>query len=55
MTTTTQNMPVPAGAEAISSCQGIGGRAALAAAAGGLHGRLPADPVPGPFVPGGVS
>jgi hypothetical protein len=56
MTTTTRNMPEPpAGAEPVSSCRATGGRAALAAAVGGFYRRLPADRVPGPFVPGGVS
>ena len=41
-------------AEAISVYDAIGGRAALAAAVDGLFGRLLADPVLGPFFPGGV-
>ncbi len=54
MTTTTQNMPAPAGAEAISIYQAIGGRAALVAAVDDFFGRLLADPVLGPFFPQGV-
>jgi hemoglobin len=41
-------------AEEISVYQAIGGRAALAAAVDDFFGRLLADPVLGPFFPGGV-
>jgi hypothetical protein len=44
----------PAGAEAISVYQAIGGRAALAAAVDRFYGRLLADPALGPLFPGGV-
>jgi hemoglobin len=41
-------------AQAISIYEAIGGRAALAAAVDNFYGRLLADPVLGPFFPGGV-
>ena len=44
----------PAEAEAASVYEAIGGRAALAAAVDGFFGRLLADPVLGPFFPGGA-
>jgi hemoglobin len=44
----------PAEAEAASIYEAIGGRAAVVAAVDGLYGRLMADPVLGPFFPGGV-
>jgi hemoglobin len=44
----------PAAAEAISVYDAIGGRAALTAAVDRFYGRLLADPVLGPFFPGGV-
>ena len=45
----------PAEAAAISVYEAIGGRAAVVAAAGGLYGRLLADPALSPFFPGGVA
>ena len=44
----------PAEAETISIYDAIGGRAALVAAVDDFFGRLLADPVLGPFFPGGV-
>jgi len=41
-------------AQAISVYEAIGGRAALVAAVDDFYGRLLADPVLGPFFPGGV-
>jgi hemoglobin len=41
-------------AQAISVYEAIGGRAALVAAVDNFYGRLLADPVLGPFFPGGV-
>src|SRR5262245_20270436 len=52
--TTCPDSYAPAGAEAISIYQAIGGRAALAAAVDRFYGRLLADPDLGPFFPGGV-
>ena len=46
--------PAEAEAGAASVYEAIGGRAALAAAVDGFFGRLLADPVLGPFFPGGV-
>jgi hemoglobin len=55
MTTTTHSGSyAPAEAEAISIYEAIGGRAALTAAVDRFYGRLVADPVLGPFFPGGV-
>src|SRR6266581_9347313 len=61
MTTTISSGPpasaaAPAGtaAEAISAYDAIGGRAALTAAVDGFFERLLADPVLGPFFPGGA-
>ena len=50
--TMTTGMPAPA--EAISVYDAIGGRTALAAAVDDFYGRLLADPVLGPFFPGGA-
>ena len=44
----------PAGADAISVYEAIGGRAALTAAVDRFYGRLLADPALSPFFPGGV-
>src|SRR5215467_12683001 len=44
----------PADAAAVNVYRAIGGRAAVVAAVDGLYGRLLADPVLGPFFPGGV-
>ena len=52
--TTCADTGSPAGAEAISLYQAIGGRAAVTAAVDRFYGRLLADPVLGPFFPGGV-
>ena len=52
--TTPANAPAPAQAETISIYDAIGGRAALVAAVDDFFGRLLADPVLGPFFPGGV-
>ena len=52
--TTHSDSCAPAGAEAISIYEAIGGRAALTAAVDRFYGRLVADPVLGPFFPGGV-
>ena len=41
-------------AQAVSVYEAIGGRAALVAAVDNFYGRLLADPVLGPFFPGGV-
>ena len=41
-------------AQAISVYEAIGGRAALVAAVDNFYGRLLADPILGPFFPGGV-
>src|SRR5215469_491268 len=54
MTTTYTDTPAPAEEEAISLYEAIGGRPALAAAVDVFYGRLVADPVLGPFFPGGV-
>src|SRR6266568_5736002 len=61
MTTTISSGPpasaaAPAGtaAEAISTYDAIGGRAAVTAAVDGFFERLLADPVLGPFFPGGA-
>jgi len=40
--------------QAISVYEAIGGRAALVAAVDNFYGRLLADPILGPFFPGGV-
>ena len=53
MTTSTE-VSAPAEAETISLYEAIGGRPALAAAVDVFYGRLIADPVLGPFFPGGV-
>jgi len=45
---------VPAMAETISVYEAIGGRAALVAAVDNFYRRLLADPVLGPFFPGGI-
>ncbi len=52
--TTHPDTSAPAEAEAICVYEAIGGRAAVVAAVDGLYGRLLADPVLGPFFPGGV-
>jgi len=46
--------PAPAEAEVINLYEAIGGRPALTAAVDVFYGRLVADPVLGPFFPGGV-
>ena len=46
--------PAPAEQEAISLYEAIGGRPAVVAAVDVFYGRLVADPVLGPFFPGGV-
>jgi hemoglobin len=51
--TTSAEAFAPAG-ETISLYEAIGGRPALAAAVDLFYGRLIADPVLGPFFPGGV-
>ena len=53
MTTCADNCS-PAGAEAISVYEAIGGRAAVTAAVDGFYRRLLADPALAPFFPGGV-
>jgi hemoglobin len=52
--TTCPGSCAPAGTEAISVYEAIGGRAALVEAVDSLYGRLLADPELGPFFPGGV-
>ena len=52
--TTCSSAAVPAEADEISVYQAIGGRTALAAAVDDFYGRLLADPVLGPFFPGGA-
>jgi hemoglobin len=52
--TTHSDSSAPAGAEAISIYEAIGGRAALAAAVDRFYARLLADPVLGPLFRGGV-
>jgi len=52
--TTNPGSCAPAEAEAVSVYEAIGGRAALAAAVDRFYSRLLADPVLGPFFPGGV-
>ncbi len=52
--TTCAGLCSPAGAEAISVCEAIGGRAALTAAVDRFYRRLLADPALAPFFPGGV-
>jgi hemoglobin len=52
--TTHSDSRAPAGAEATSIYEAIGGRAALAAAVDHFYGRLLADPMLSPFFPGGV-
>jgi len=47
-------MTVTTAIEEISVYQAIGGRTALAAAVDDFYGRLLADPVLGPFFPGGA-
>src|SRR5215813_13214144 len=54
MTTTYTDTPAPAEQEATSLYEAIGGRPALSAAVDVFYGRLVADPVLGPFFPGGV-
>ncbi len=53
--TTSTDTRAPADTEPVSIYQAIGRRAALAAAVGGLYGRLLADPELGPLFPGGLS
>jgi len=52
--TTHSDSCAPAGAEAISIYEAIGGRAALTAAVDLFYGRLLADPVLSPLFPRGV-
>jgi hemoglobin len=52
--TTCADICSPAGAEAISVYEAIGGRAALTAAVDRFYGRLLADPALAPFFPAGV-
>jgi hemoglobin len=52
--TTRADTSAPAGAEAISVYDAIGGRAALVAAVDDFYGRLLADPALGPFFPRGA-
>jgi hemoglobin len=52
--TTSAEVSAPAEAETISLYEAIGGRPALVAAVDVFYGRLIADPVLGPFFPGGV-
>ena len=54
MTTTTFSDTSATETEAVTVYEAIGGRAAVVAAVDGLYGRLLADPVLGPFFPGGV-
>jgi hemoglobin len=54
MTTTLSETSTAAETEAVTVYEAIGGRAAVGAAVDGLYGRLLADPVLGPFFPGGV-
>jgi hemoglobin len=53
-TTTLSDTSTAAETEAVTVYEAIGGRAAVVAAVDGLYGRLLADPVLGPFFPGGV-
>jgi hemoglobin len=52
--TTHADAPAPTEEEPVSLYEAIGGRPALAAAVDVFYGRLIADPVLGPFFPGGV-
>src|SRR5690348_12313505 len=52
--TTHADAPAPTEEEPVSLYEAIGGRPALTAAVDVFYGRLVADPVLGPFFPGGV-